>query len=154
MNPHAFEVMPFALRVERDRNAFELEGEHESGSAPRPCTPPTHCEPPPGGNAPPEGQFSGLTRGGFRFYTPRHGDSRWALARQILLWLHDAGRGPMPTAEATLKLSRHIRDDPCNAHLRHRMFLPRFKSDRFTCRGSSYGAIFIRVKNLAVRPTA
>jgi hypothetical protein len=146
MNPDTFEIIAFAPHDERGRSS----GEFEQASRHRGCTPPLECERPIGGAAA-EGEFSSLTRGGFRWYTPKHNDTRWALARQILTWLHDDGRASAPTAGEIMKLAVAIRDAPCNSHLRHRMMLPRFKSDRFTCGGSNYGAIFIPVKNLVVR---
>ena len=137
--------------------AYEGEGAYagtfELSPAERPCSPAAGCERPLGGAAE-KGFFTAPTRpGGFRWYTPARGDNLWSLSNQILT-RHFAALGRMaaPSANDIASLSNAIRDHRCNAHLRDRMFLPRFKKDRFACGGAYYPAIFIPIRNLFTRP--
>lgn len=112
----------------------------DSKKAPAPCHRPL-------GGAPSKGLFSAPMRDGTRWYTPAYGDNLWTLARTILQRIfagQDIGRAP--TGREITMLSRAIKDDPCNAHMVGRMFLPQFKSDRFTRGGQNYGAIHIKAK--------
>lgn len=86
-------------------------------------------------------------RDGTRRYTPASSDNLWTLSRTVLQRIfagQDVYRAP--TAREIATMSQAIKDDPCNAHIVGRMFLPRFRSDRFTLGGAYYGSIHIRAK--------
>jgi peptidoglycan hydrolase-like protein with peptidoglycan-binding domain len=119
-----------------DGPALESLSDLESGS---PCG----CPHPP----PPPGLFSPPDRSGHRWYTPISGDNLWTLSKNIMVRLLAAhGVGRAPRSGEINDVSNAIRRDPCNEHLKGKMFLPRFAADRCKPRGRYYGSIHIPVK--------
>lgn len=81
-----------------------------------------------------------------RWFVPKyrvHPSNLWDLAREIEARMSTTpGIAKYPSqSEIRARITSH----PCNAHfsVRAPMFMPRFKSDRFTRGGNYYGAIYI-----------
>jgi hypothetical protein len=97
---------------------------------------------------PPEkGKFSFADRFGRRWYTPFNGDNLSALSKRVLKeYMRKKGVSRNPTNSEVQAVMDSIRACSCNAHLRGKMFLPRFQKDRFTPGGPYYGSIYIPLK--------
>ena len=95
-----------------------------------------------------KGHFSWANRYGHRWYAPQIGDNlsklAWLVMRKFLITNGVFHRDPTPSE--VQDLMNTIRDCACNKHLKGKMFLPRFKEDRYTPGGRYYGAIHIPLK--------